>query len=165
MVGGALAARAEVAVGVLARAPVFAVVAVERLPDGAQGFEERREQTPALRQDVLDVRGAAAEVASLDEFVAQHVAQAVCERATAYRVQAREQLGRAPRAAREVAHNQKRPLVAHDLQSAPHGAAVTFTSSHRKAVLPRLLFSARRSLTQRLDFALQRNRHACGAEK
>src|SRR5919202_47859 len=55
----------------------------------------------------------------------------------------REKLRRAPRAARQVAHDEHRPLVAYDLQCAPHGAAVTFTSSHLNGAVLSRSFAAR----------------------
>ena len=58
----------------MAAEPVVAVVAVERLARGAQRVEQRSEQPPALGQQVLEVRRAAAQVAPLDERVALHVA-------------------------------------------------------------------------------------------
>lgn len=62
---------------------VVAVVAAEGVAEGAQGFEERGEEAAAVGQGVLDVRGAAAEVAALDEAVVLHVAEAVHEGAAA----------------------------------------------------------------------------------
>jgi CRP-like cAMP-binding protein len=67
----------------VALVPVFARVAVERLARLAERLDQRREQASARGQDVLDVRRAPAEVASLDECIALHVAQAIHERAAA----------------------------------------------------------------------------------
>jgi hypothetical protein len=67
----------------LALVPVFALVAVERLARRAQRLDQRREQAAPRREDILDVRRAPAEVASLDERVALHVAQAIHKRAAA----------------------------------------------------------------------------------
>ena len=93
---------------------------------------------------ILDVRVAARELAPLDEAVALHVAQAGDERAAADRVQRLDELRGAARAARQIAHDQQRPLVADQLQRARHRATVAFASSHLMAVAARREGSAAR---------------------
>ncbi len=90
-------------------------VAVERLAEFSEGVEERQEQAPALGQDVFDVGGATAEVASLDERVLFHVAQATDQRAAADGVQGGQQFRRAFRPRYQIARDQHRPLIADHL--------------------------------------------------
>src|SRR5205085_2456580 len=124
------ALRADVAVVFAARFAVGAFVAAERFTQLAEQVKQRQQQPPARRQRILDARRTAAVIASLDEFIVLHLAQTLDERATADRMQGGEQFVRAARAARQIAHDKQRPLVAQHLQDAGHRTTIASTSSH-----------------------------------
>jgi hypothetical protein len=114
---------------------IFTLIAVEHLSELTQGIEQWDEESPALGQNVLDVRRAAAVITSLDERVLLHITKASDQRPAADRMQRLKQFGRTPWALEEVAHHQHRPLIADQLQRARHGAPVTFASSHAFGLL------------------------------
>lgn len=106
-----VSSRAGVAVVSEVFAPVFAFVAAERESELAQSFDQREQESPAFGQSVFDVRGAAAVVAPFDERVALHVAESPDERAAADRVERADEFGRATGRARQIAHDEERPLI------------------------------------------------------
>ena len=122
--------RAGITIVAEVRAAVFAFVAAERESDLTQTFNQWEQESPAPRQGVLDVRGAAAVVAAFDERVAFHVAESPDEGAAADRMKRGDEFGRATRRAREIAHDEQRPLVADHLERARHRATVAFASPH-----------------------------------
>jgi hypothetical protein len=126
----ACGARAGFTVRACTLSPVFTFVAVKSFAEPPQTLKERDEQASALGQKVFDVRRASAIILALDERVMLHIAQPPDQRAAADRVQRRQQLRRSLRALKEIAYDQHRPFIAHQLQRARHGAAVTFASSH-----------------------------------
>jgi hypothetical protein len=108
-------ARAGFAVRAQASFTVFTLITVQGFAQLSQGIEQGEQSPSALREDVLDVRGAAAVIAALDERVVFHVAQAPDQRAAADRVERRQEFRRPFRPVKEVAHDEHRPFVANHL--------------------------------------------------
>src|SRR6185437_9192130 len=106
------------ALGAVHAEPVFAV--------GAHVVDDRQQRAALLRQRVLDARRHLGERVPLDDALLLERAQAQGERARADPGQRAFELTEAGVAIVKIAHEQQRPLAAHDLSGQTDGACLVY---------------------------------------